>query len=309
MSAPNEKVVGNVQCSLCATDCTRTLRDDAPNTYRVQCPACKVYYVDVLFEPQLRALDESTRYRLCAVSRDSYDNGHSIEIDATNCEELSSRARRWTRLTDGVDRLLLELSRHALGRRDPVNFNPAVDFPLISARGRKETDDLILFATELGYLQASPFRIAFKGWQRVEELETTNPNSRQAFVAMWFDESLLDVYKYGFKPAIESSNYFTAVRVDALEYNDGVDDRIIAEIRRSSFLVADFTGNRPSVYFEAGYALGLGLSVIWTCRDDFVDKLHFDVRQKNHVTWAGHDELREKLDRRVRATVLPVGWR
>ena len=35
-------------------------------------------------------------------------------------------------------------------------------------------------------------------------------------------------------------------------------DRIIAQIRASKFVVADFTRNRGGVYYEAGFALGLG---------------------------------------------------
>ena len=46
---------------------------------------------------------------------------------------------------------------------------------------------------------------------------------------------------------------------------DKIDDEIIGEIRRSRFLVADFThgdkGARGSVYYEAGFAYGLGLPV------------------------------------------------
>ena len=33
----------------------------------------------------------------------------------------------------------------------------------------------------------------------------------------------------------------------------------MAEIRRSRFVVADYTGQVNGVYFEAGFALGLGL--------------------------------------------------
>lgn len=37
-----------------------------------------------------------------------------------------------------------------------------------------------------------------------------------------------------------------------------IDDEIIGRIRASRFIVADFTGHRPGVYFEAGMMLGLG---------------------------------------------------
>jgi hypothetical protein len=50
-----------------------------------------------------------------------------------------------------------------------------------------------------------------------------------------------------------------------------VDDEIIAEIRRSRFLVADFTCEpekvRGGVYFETCFAMGLNIPIIWTCKD------------------------------------------
>ena len=64
------------------------------------------------------------------------------------------------------------------------------------------------------------------------------------------------IFEDGFKPAIEDDNRTKAVRIDRLEHNRKIDDEIIAEIRRSRYLVADFTGNRAGVYFEAGFALG-----------------------------------------------------
>jgi nucleoside 2-deoxyribosyltransferase len=67
--------------------------------------------------------------------------------------------------------------------------------------------------------------------------------------------------------------------------------------------VADFTGQRHGVYFEAGFAQGLGLPVIWTCREDHVKNLHFDTRQQNHITWEQSDDLREKLKNRIWAVI------
>jgi hypothetical protein len=42
-------------------------------------------------------------------------------------------------------------------------------------------------------------------------------------------------------------------------------------------LVADFTGQRGGVYWEAGFAQGLGIPVIRTCKSDELWKLHFDT--------------------------------
>ena len=63
------------------------------------------------------------------------------------------------------------------------------------------------------------------------------------------------------------------------------------------------TGQRQGVYFEAGYALGMGIPVIWTCRSDEIDKCHFDTRQYNHIVWETAGDLKEKLTNRILATI------
>ena len=77
----------------------------------------------------------------------------------------------------------------------------------------------------------------------------------------------------------------------------------MAEIRRSRFVVADYTGQRNNVYFEAGFALGLGLTVIQTCRADEAADLHFDIRHLNTLAWKSPAELAEGLDKRIRAVI------
>jgi nucleoside 2-deoxyribosyltransferase len=85
------------------------------------------------------------------------------------------------------------------------------------------------------------------------------------------------------------------------EHINKIDDEIIAEIRRSAFVVADCTGHRQNVYFEAGFAIGLGLRVIWTCRKDQIKDLHFDIRQYNCIDWKTPAELAKKLQFRIEA--------
>ena len=121
---------------------------------------------------------------------------------------------------------------------------------------------------------------------------------------MWFDATVLDAYKQGIEPGIEDAGY-RPLRIDQEEDVEKIDDAIIAGIRRSRFLVADFTqgeeGARGGVYFEAGFAYGLGIPVIHTCREDMVDKLAFDTRQHNHIVWRAPEELRDALAKRISA--------
>jgi nucleoside 2-deoxyribosyltransferase len=99
------------------------------------------------------------------------------------------------------------------------------------------------------------------------------------------------------------------LRIDTKKFNDKICDHIVAEIRRSRFMIADVTRHRRAVYFEAGYAIGLGLEVIWTCRGDHMKRAEriFDTRQYNHIVWTTHEDLREKLKDRILATIGKAG--
>jgi len=88
-----------------------------------------------------------------------------------------------------------------------------------------------------GYASVHP---TVAGWQEIERLGRPQADSAQAFVAMWFDESTNDAYFRGIAPAVSGMGY-KSVRIDKMEHNNKIGDEIIAEIRRSRFLVADFT--------------------------------------------------------------------
>ena len=77
---------------------------------------------------------------------------------------------------------------------------------------------------------------------------------------------LIQPTRYGFQQGILEAGY-DPVRIDHIEHINRIDDEIIAQINASRFVVADFTGHRGGVYFEAGYALGLGLPVFWSRRE------------------------------------------
>ena len=149
--------------------------------------------------------------------------------------------------------------------------------------------------------------VTVNGRNRIAE-QLTNTDSSQAFVAMWFGQETDGVYEQGIRPAIEEAGY-KPMRIDRKLDVEKIDDAIIAEIRRSRFLVADFThgedGVRGGVYFEAGFAMGLGIPVIFTCRSDMVTKLHFDTRQYAHIVWTTPNKLSLDLRDRILARIGP----
>jgi hypothetical protein len=196
--------------------------------------------------------------------------------------------------------------------------------------GHSELHELLNYAKEDNLVELHrhshrvPFgfqvKLTIAGHRYVDQLHRSAPTSTQGFVAMWFNPQMDAVYDNGFKLAIEDAGY-KPVRIDRKEHNNKIDDEIIAEIRRSKFLIADFTSElvekfksdgssyldthaRGGVYFEAGFAKGLGREVIWTVRRDVLEAqvLHFDTRQFAHIDWSSPEELRSKLCKRILAT-------
>ena len=149
-------------------------------------------------------------------------------------------------------------------------------------------------------------QLSLKGWDQVQPLPRAGGIPGRCFVAMSFAPELQDAYDLGIKPAIEDAG-FSATRADLMEHNNEITDEIIAGIRDAQFVVADFTKQRSGVYYEAGFAMGLGRPVIWCCAKTDVDKLHFDTNHKNHIVWETPQELREKLHRRIKATIIEQG--
>ena len=80
----------------------------------------------------------------------------------------------------------------------------------------------------------------------------------QIFVAMMFSTDMTSIYENGYKPVIQSLNY-AAMRIDEKDYTGSIIDEIKSEITDSVALIADLTGNRGGVYYEAGIAKGLQL--------------------------------------------------
>ena len=147
-------------------------------------------------------------------------------------------------------------------------------------------------------------RITPRGHELLQQMREGNPESAIGFCAMWFSEEVKPLWLEAIEPAIRLAGY-DPKRIDQHEHANKIDDEIVAMIRRSRFVVADFTGQRGGVYFEAGYALGLGLRVIWLCREDELGQVHFDTRQYNFLQWKPGDygDLAKRLQNRIEATL------
>ena len=229
--------------------------------------------------------------------------------DAGRYQDLTVRQR--------VDRLLRFIAEQTPGIGAAFSLtNQKTTCPALAwseSTHMKEVRFLLNYIQKRGWLEADDsardqYVLTIDAHARLAELEGRDTGSSRAFVAMWFDPSMDDAWERGIKPGVEDAGY-RPIRIDKTEFNDKIDDEIIGEIRRSRFLVADFTQDgdraRGGVYYEAGFAHGLGLPAIFTCRKDVIEKglIHFDTRQYNHIAWTTPEELRKRLAERIAATI------
>ena len=134
----------------------------------------------------------------------------------------------------------------------------------------------------------------------------------QVFVAMWFNREMDEIYEC-YERVVQSNNY-ACCRIDKIEYDGSIMMQITEEINNSVILIADLTGNRGGVYYEAGIAKGLSLCkhpvrLILTCKKKYFDnhdtRPHFDVAGDNIIVYESIEDLEIKLNRRIRFGVMP----
>jgi hypothetical protein len=142
--------------------------------------------------------------------------------------------------------------------------------------------------------------LTFKGLEYIEELQQPNKNSNKIFVAFNFIPEMIDIFETYVKSAIEETGFiYTIVNQETTPHDQKITDEIIAGIKSSRMIITDFTNNSTNVYFEAGFAMGMKIPVIWTCKEGH--KYSFDTGQFPHITWKSGEDLKKQLVNRIKA--------
>jgi hypothetical protein len=307
------------KCRLCGSDLASPARLEA-GVYHYSCHLCGDVAIHEGVDPErikesLHLLSGWTRERtekkekpLAILPNDIGPETEGIAVDAILMLPTIPRG-----ITDRLHKLMEAIARKSPYFGAEIALASYRDYPLAylehipeQLEQRHPLHKLIEQIIQRGWAGQSSshkYFLTAAGIEHLEKLRQSNPESRDCFVAMKFGDSFLDqAYKDGIAPAIQKAGY-RPVQMAYLEHNNSILDEMLAAIRRSRLLVADLTRQNQNVYFEAGFAHGLGIPVIYTCFEDDAANIRFDTQQFSQIRWASPEDLAVKLKNRILATI------
>lgn len=192
---------------------------------------------------------------------------------------------------------------------DELELKSIIDEAIKQGLLEGEIKKILMYETPPKYhWRASIKLLTFKGREFVEALGQTKENSNKVFLAFHFTDEMKISFEVTAKRAVADASHgkLEAVRVSTsgTPTDTKIDDALIVMLKNSKVVIADFTGQRQAVYYEAGYAMGMGIPVIWTCRADHVQDLSFDTRQYPHILWKDEEDLYKQLTDRLSARYI-----
>lgn len=309
-------------CPLCNYKSRSSTYDVASRQFYYDCPICGKFIATSMFSSYFaQTLSPADKAVLSGYVREmSSHDKHDITISNENYQDILNSPIIAKSLGDKLKKLILYIYRKTTGLGDRVDYDPEIDYSTCYTLSPHEFIALAQEADKRGYLiyRSLDLQLTYEGVLFAEKLAEETHLSDSAFVAMWFSPEMFPVYDNAIKPAIEAKECgaFKAFRVDNHEHNNDITDEIIAGIKACRFMVADMTGYRGGVYYEAGFARGLGKPVIYTCRKDWFDgelspdgkpvkeRIHFDINHMNIIVWDDPEDLKKRIINRIRATII-----
>ncbi|MDD5693661.1 MAG: hypothetical protein PHU86_04295 [Patescibacteria group bacterium] len=303
-------------CPICNNQPIEIVHLPETDCKKIKCILCGSFIISntALADRTIDKVSKEDRILFSGYIRENDERGNILKLLSDDILKIPEKVASYNRLTV-VDKLITLITYFARTSKyigQEVKIDYLTEFTKFFCKDANELRTLLSYLKERGYVNflgslgstVLSTELTVAGWQEYENIKEPNINSKKVFVAMSFQNSAMkEIFNRAISIACEECG-LNAIRMDLIEHNEKICDEIISEIKASRLLIADFTGQRQNVYFEAGLALGLGIKVIWLCRDVEKAKLHFDTRQYNHIFWKDAEDLRLQLVNRIKATVL-----
>ena len=263
----------------------------------------------------------------CDHYREEFDKGNNVIGRPVHMDE--EMVENWypKSFTEKVDSILLYINfktKH-FGQRFSMSFKEMVAALFIDQRDldkvyknrwtwrkQDDCDDEAKFM--LNYLVSNNF-ISYEegldgdnwidiglmpeGYARVDVLQKNTAYGRNVLVAMKFGDDTKEL-REAIRKGVKDAGYI-AIFIDEVQHNDFITPELLKYIKDSKFVVVDLTHQNNGAYFEEGYAMGLGKSVIQLCKEETI--LHFDIAQKNTIMWKKEADIPQMLTNRIKATI------
>lgn len=125
----------------------------------------------------------------------------------------------------------------------------------------------------------------------------TSETKPHVFVAMPYDDAMLDLYEFGIKGPVNKLGCLCE-RCDHDMFTGDILHRIKERISTAQLIIAEMSGSNSNVYLEVGYAWGKEIPTLLLAKKG--EELKFDVKTQKCVYYKNISNLREQLE-----TALP----
>jgi hypothetical protein len=299
-----ESVAAGTTCIVCDTrGIPHPMRDDEQGVLSIECSNCGAYRIGYTeIDSLILHWKQHRPDHMAMVShhiRHMQRTGDPPFISTAWLEKTCSSDLEFPNAFDQVENLIIFLAE-TLKAGETMHLGPQTCQAAAGSSDRKVLSWVLQSALDHGWItgkvedhwddsfQIVDGALTLDGWRWYDDIGR-HKLSRRAFMAMKFgDNELNSVVTDCFKPAVAETGFDLKPLSDDPEAGL-IDNRMRVEIRRSRFLIADLTHHNNGAYWEAGFAEGLGLPVIYTCKQEVLqhpdEEIHFDTRNQMIIMW------------------------
>lgn len=242
---------------------------------RVRCERCNRYGMTKQFTYGFQNRMGEIGYILSGLARELMESKTVLMLNTNNAESYAKNypVPDVTSPEEKALKFLQRLrNRTSYFGQQIVFYDIEKDYPLAYAKNSDEFISLLNLLQEKKLIEFNLAKEASRkglfwatlkveGWDLTNKLRTVNKESQQGFIAIWFDDSM-DESIAAIEKGIEEAGY-KPICIKKPFFKEAIMDKALSEIRKSRFIVVDLSEDRGSVFFEAGFAHGLGIEAIY----------------------------------------------
>lgn len=252
-------MTNQINCPICGNKSQEesTNRDG----YHILCPKCGEFFISrtlkINLEYESNKVHNSKISSYICEQNKLFDN--VPELLTTNLDTIINQREKT--IKEKFDCFMKTISTLNNGQINQNDFNHCYiyDDNELGIFYQKALDNKYINGTIHKHMQGSMLMyqgICFDGLEYIESLAQTNENSKNVFAAFYFTTELQEIFDNDVKEIIEELGLnYIRVSSSTTDTNKTINDEIIGKIKSSKIVIADFTGQRNSVYFEAGLAM------------------------------------------------------